>query len=67
MNPPPDGDIVLSERYIAGIAVMTVMAFLVAWLRMYTRVFVSRHIGWDDWIMFAASVYHIQQPHGHSW
>ena len=35
---------------------MTVLAVLIAWLRMYTRMFVSRNTGWDDWTMFAASV-----------
>lgn len=53
---PPEGDVVLSNRYIAAIIVMTALAVLVAWLRMYTRIFVSRNTGWDDWTMFAASV-----------
>ena len=56
LTPPPDGDVILSNHYIAGISVMTVLAVLIAWLRMYTRIFVSRNIGWDDWTMFAASV-----------
>ncbi len=56
LAPPPDGDVSLSNRYIAGIAVMTVLAVSIAWLRMYTRIFVSRNTGWDDWTMFAASV-----------
>ena len=56
LTPPPDGDIILSDHYIAGITVMTVLAVLIAWLRMYTRIFVSRNTGPDDWTMFAASV-----------
>ena len=56
LAPPPDGDVILSNRFVAGIVVMTVFAVLIAWLRMYTRIFVSRNAGWDDWTMFAASV-----------
>ena len=56
LPPPPDGDVILSNGFIAGIVVMTVLAVLIAWLRMYTRIFVSRNTGWDDWTMFAASV-----------
>ena len=56
LAPPPDGDIVLSNDFIAGIIVMTILAVLIAWLRMYVRIFVSRNTGWDDWTMFAASV-----------
>jgi len=54
--PPTDGDVILSNRYIGGIIGMTVVAVLIAWLRMYTRIFVSRNTGWDDWTMFVASV-----------
>ncbi len=56
LAPPPDGDVNMSNRFIAGIVVMTVLAVGIAWLRMYTRIFVSRNTGWDDWTMFAASV-----------
>lgn len=56
LTPPPGGDVILSNHYIAGISVMTVLAVLIAWLRMYTRMFVSRNTGWDDWTTFAASV-----------
>lgn len=56
LTPPPLGDINLSNHYIAGIIVMTILAVLIAWLRMYTRIFVSRNTGWDDWTMFGASV-----------
>ena len=56
LRPPASGDIVLSDRYIAAIAVLTVLAVSIAWLRMYTRIFVSHNPGWDDWTMFAASV-----------
>ena len=56
LTPPPDGDVIYSNRYIAGIVAMTIVAVLIAWLRMYTRIFVSRNPGWDDWTMFAASV-----------
>ncbi|KAI4183620.1 MAG: hypothetical protein L6R41_005300 [Letrouitia leprolyta] len=53
---PPDGDVDLRARYMAGIVVMTVIAVLTAWLRLYTRVFVSRNLWWDDWTMFVASL-----------
>lgn len=56
LTPPPGGDVILSNHYIAGLSVMTVLAVLIAWLRMYIRMFVSRNTGWDDWTMFAASV-----------
>lgn len=41
---------------MAGIIIMTIIAVAVAWLRMYTRAFVSRNLWWDDWTMFVASV-----------
>lgn len=53
---PPDGDADLRARYMAGIIVMTVIAVLTAWLRLYTRAFVSRNLWWDDWTMFVASL-----------
>jgi hypothetical protein len=56
LMPPSDGDVILSHHYMAGIIVMTVLAILTVLLRMYTRMFVSHQIGWDDWTMFAASV-----------
>ena len=56
LMPPPDGDVILSNGFIAGIAVMTIVAVLMAWLRMYVRIAVSHNTGWDDWTMFAASV-----------
>ena len=59
LQPPPDGDVIRSGRYEGGIIAMTVLAFCVVQLRMYTRIFMSRNTGWDDWIMFAASVNHL--------
>lgn len=56
LSPPSEGDIVLSSHYIAAIVVMTVVAVLISWSRMYTRMVLSRNTGWDDWTMFAASV-----------
>lgn len=56
LTPPIGGDVILSNRYIAGITAMTILAVSTAWLRMYTRIFVSHNTGWDDWTMFAASV-----------
>ena len=56
LTPPPDGDVILSNGFIAGMVVMTVLAVSTVWLRMYTRIFVSRNTGWDDWTMLAASV-----------
>lgn len=53
---PPDGDVVVSKGYMAGLIVLTVFAAVVAWLRMYTRIFISRKTGADDWTMFVASV-----------
>ncbi|CAO1603226.1 hypothetical protein XANCAGTX0491_006818 [Xanthoria calcicola] len=52
---PPDGDVDLRGRFMAGIIIMTIIAVAVAWLRMYTRAFVSRNLWWDDWTMFVAS------------
>lgn len=56
LEPSPDKDIILSTHYIAVIIVITILAVLIVWLRMYTRMFVSRNAGWDDWTMFTASV-----------
>lgn len=56
MEAHPVEDVVLSGHFMAGIIFMTVLAVLTAWLRMYTRIFVSRKTWWDDWTMFAASV-----------
>lgn len=56
LTPPPDGDVILSNGFIAGIAIMTVLAVSTVWLRMYNRIFVSRNAGSDDWTMLAASV-----------
>ncbi|KAI4111063.1 MAG: hypothetical protein LQ339_000791 [Xanthoria mediterranea] len=52
---PPNGDVDLRGRFMAGIIIMTIIAVAVAWLRMYTRAFVSRNLWWDDWTMFVAS------------
>ena len=41
---------------MGGIIAMTVIAVAVAWLRMYTRAFISRNLWWDDWTMLAGSV-----------
>ncbi|KAL8949995.1 MAG: hypothetical protein Q9222_003938 [Ikaeria aurantiellina] len=56
LQPPPDGDVDLRGRFMAGIIVMTVIAVSFAWLRMYTRQAISHNLWWDDWIMFAASL-----------
>ena len=56
LKPPSEKDTILSNRYIAGIVVLTVLAVSIAWLRMYVRIFVSRNLGWDDVTMFGASV-----------
>ena len=62
MDTPNQPDIVLSSHYIAAIAVLTALAVSIVWLRMYSRLFVSRNAGWDDWTMFAASVRWKLQP-----
>ena len=46
----------MSDRYTAAIAVLTVIAVSIAWLRLYTRIFVSQNTGLDDVTMLAASV-----------
>ncbi|KAL8788721.1 MAG: hypothetical protein Q9213_001535 [Squamulea squamosa] len=55
LQAPPDGDVDLRGRFMAGIIVMTVVAVAMAWVRMYTRACVSRNLWWDDWTMFFAS------------
>ncbi|KAF2650087.1 hypothetical protein K491DRAFT_683314 [Lophiostoma macrostomum CBS 122681] len=47
---PPDTD--YRRAYMAAIIVVTVIAIMVAWLRMYTRIVLSKNVWWDDWIMF---------------
>lgn len=51
---------------MAGIILMTIIAVLIAWLRMYTRAIVSYNVGWDDWIMFAVSVCTLHLPYPRS-
>ena len=46
----------MGDRYTAAIAVLTVIAVSITWLRVYTRTFVSHNTGWDDGTMLAASV-----------
>ena len=53
---PPDGDVILSSRYVAALITLTIISVTVVWLRVLTRRFVSRNLGWDDWIMLLASV-----------
>ena len=56
MDYPLQKDVILSKHYIAAISVLTVLSVSIVWLRMYSRIFVSRNLWWDDWTMFAASV-----------
>ena len=51
--PPNDN---LSTGYEAGLVILTTVSVAVVWLRMYTRIFVIHQPGWDDWLMFIASV-----------
>lgn len=53
-NLPPDVD--LRAQYAGGLIAMTVIAVLVAWLRMYVRAYMIKNLGWDDWAMFIATV-----------
>lgn len=55
-KPPAGGDKNYGPRYMTGVIVITVLAFLVVLLRMYVRIFINGRVGWDDWIMFGASV-----------
>ncbi|PVH91859.1 hypothetical protein DM02DRAFT_544973 [Periconia macrospinosa] len=40
---------------MAGIITMTVLSVVIAWLRVYTRIFISRNVWWDDWVMLAST------------
>ena len=51
---PPDID--HRHGYMAAIIVTTVVAVLMAWVRLYTRLYISKNTWWDDWIMFIATV-----------
>jgi len=51
---PPDTD--YRHAYMAAIIAITVIAVLTAWLRVYTRIYISHNAWWDDWVMFAATV-----------
>ena len=54
-NPlPPDVD--HRFEYMGGIIAITVVSCMIVWVRMYTRLVISRNAGWDDWIMFASTV-----------
>ncbi|KAJ4403408.1 hypothetical protein N0V82_010659 [Gnomoniopsis sp. IMI 355080] len=50
---PPDDD--YRYAYMAGIITATIVAVLVTWVRMYTRMYISRNLWWDDWVMFIAT------------
>ncbi|KAJ4394815.1 hypothetical protein N0V93_004035 [Gnomoniopsis smithogilvyi] len=50
---PPDDD--YRYAYMAGIITATIVAVLVSWVRMYTRMYISHNLWWDDWVMFAAT------------
>ena len=56
LGSPANGDVIVSDRYTAAIAVLTVIAVSIAWLRIYTRIFVRHNTGLDDGTMLAASV-----------
>ena len=56
LGPSSNENVIMSDRYTAAIAVLTVIAVSIAWLRVYTRTFVSHNTGWDDATMLAASV-----------
>jgi hypothetical protein len=51
---PPDTD--RRHAFMAAIIVFTVIAVLTAWLRVYTRIIISRNVWWDDWVMLIGSV-----------
>lgn len=51
---PPDDD--YRHAYMAAIITTTIIAVLITWVRVYTRVFISRNAWWDDWVMFIATV-----------
>ncbi|KAF2113572.1 hypothetical protein BDV96DRAFT_601066 [Lophiotrema nucula] len=50
---PPDTD--HRHGFMTAIITVTVLSVVIAWLRMYTRIFLSQNAWWDDYIMFAAS------------
>ena len=54
--PPPDGN----QNRTAPILGMTigslVLSCIFVGLRMYTRTFLAKSVGWDDWTMVAALV-----------
>lgn len=51
---PPDDD--YRYAYMAGIITATIVAVLISWIRMYTRIYISHNTWWDDWVMFIATV-----------
>ena len=56
LSVPSDGDVDLRGGFMAGIVLMTVIAIIIAWLRMYVRIFSIKSVWWDDWVMFIAMV-----------
>jgi hypothetical protein len=42
--------------YMAAIIATTVLAVFTAWVRLYTRFYISKNIWWDDWVMLIATV-----------
>lgn len=57
-SPPPAIDLSESRAYavIAGISVLLSVTVLVIGLRIYTRFFMIKTVGWDDWAAIAAGV-----------
>lgn len=55
-GPPRNGDENRQGGILATTFVVTILATIVVSMRMATRIWVVKNVGWDDWTIIAATV-----------
>ena len=56
LSPPPGGDERRGNAIIVAKQLLTWPSLVLVILRFYTRIFISKCIGWDDWTILLATV-----------
>lgn len=56
LPPPPDGNQNKTGEVLAMVIAAQTITSLVVGLRMFTRTFLAKCVGWDDWTILAACV-----------
>ena len=54
--PPPDGDVDRNSLLMGVSSTLTAIALLFVVTRVYSRVFITRSMWWDDWAIIATMV-----------